>query len=181
MKKPQTLKIAVILLLLAGGLASCKEPDDPCMVRVRPKNLPPIDWENYNSIYTIISTYNGIIEWNPWMYADTGRTIKVYGWVDRLDHPYRDFFTLRGSAVIDNTSISHDERLFVWISGEPDAVMRKFREMAGQGELSKKIFIRGTFRLIGFALVSGGPPHYCGGSLVSGGVRIYGIDDFYFE
>ena len=168
---------SAFMMLLAGGLASCKEQDYPCMVRVRPKNLPPIDWENYNSI-TVFSTYYGFIDWNPWMYADTGRTVKVYGWIDRLDYHSRGFFTLRGSAVIDNTGISHDERIFVRVDGEPDVVMRKFREMAEQGELSKKIFIRGTFRLIPLALVN---TTHCGGTWVSGGVRIYGIDDFYFE
>ena len=87
---------------------------------------------------------------------------------------------LRGSAVIDNTGIFHDQRLFVRVDGEPDVVMRKFREMAGLGELSKKIFVQGTFTLIGLGLLSA--ENLCfSGSLVSGGVRIYGIDDFYFE
>ena len=170
----------VIVLFLAGGLTCCKEQDTPCMVRVRPQNLPPIDWENYNCIHTVLSAYNGIIDWNPWMYADTGRMIKVYGWVDRLKHPNPYFFSLRGSAVIDNTGISHNERLFVWVSGEPDAVMRQLGELTGQGKISRKIFVRGTLRLIGFALVDAVNPCFSG-SYVSGGVEIYGIDDFYFE
>jgi len=165
-----------ILMILAGGLTSCKEQDLPCMVRVRPKNLPHIDWENYNCINTVLSAYNGIIEWNPWMYADTGRMIKVYGWVDRLNHPVPDFFSLRGSAV----GISNNETLYVRVSGEPDAVMRQFGELTGQGEISRKIFVRGTFMLFGWIHVDAVNPCFSG-SFVTGGVRIYGIDDFYFE
>jgi len=176
--KTKVFKYTAILMILAGGLASCKEqePDHPCMVRVRPKNLPHIDWENYNNVQPFF-VYHGIIDWNPWMYADTGRTVKVYGWIDdRLDWEFGIFRLREDSTRLTN----HYPLVPIWINGEPDvvhSVMAKVRD----ADRTKKIFVRGKFMLFAGAQVSVGPPHYCGGLLVSGGVRIYGIDDFYFE
>jgi hypothetical protein len=70
-----------------------------------PKNLKPIDWSNYNDVYTIYwNNINKCIEKNHSDIAE-GEKIKIYGWV-KLD-PYGDndfSYGFNGFTLIDDQS-----------------------------------------------------------------------------
>ena len=85
------------LLLLAGfalffATAGC----DKCPDVKIPKNLSPIDWEEYNDVYTVY--WNG--QKKGW--ALNGKTVKITGWLYNPDHVevtatvISDYFRLAG-------------------------------------------------------------------------------------
>jgi hypothetical protein len=51
----------------------------------KPKGIKPIDWENYNDVYTVYWNYSesGDMSMNQ---GFTGDTIKVYGWIFQGNH-----------------------------------------------------------------------------------------------
>jgi len=67
------IQLIVIVLLSITGF-SCKEN---CDIN-RPKNLKPIDWENYNDPYTVY--WNGLKNCSEPGFDD-GTKIKVSGWI----------------------------------------------------------------------------------------------------
>ena len=131
--------LAAILLLLAN----CGEP---CKV-VKPKDLKPIDWENYNDVKTVY--------WNTVkLYKDMShkpQTVKIAGYIiySPINHmPFLCDDTTILQEIKQNNSISR--KSIVGIAGISDYpstdfgdVMRKILD----GDLSKKCYIIGTTTL----------------------------------
>jgi len=173
--------LSAVLLILAITSVSCedREQECPCKVQmalVRPENLPPIDWQNYNSVYTVFQVYHRLMEWNPWMFEDEGRSIKAYGWLDPIDwrFQYRSFYLRQKSALQDGDL----PRLPVVI-GNLDVISFLMTKISVV-DLTRKVFVRGTLVLPGRLVISVAPP-YCGGTLIVPEIRIYNVDDIYFE
>jgi len=64
----------IVIVLLSIASLSCKEN---CDIN-RPKNLKPIDWENYNDAYT--AYWNGLKNCSE-PGVGNGKNIKVSGWI----------------------------------------------------------------------------------------------------
>ena len=82
-------KTFIIRLLILCGLAllcySCKEKER-CGEIKKPKNLKPIDWDNYNDVYTVYWNFrtNDCSKAGP-----TGKNVKVFGWIFQgMGEPY---------------------------------------------------------------------------------------------
>jgi len=74
MKKLSIKFFSKIIVLLLGVLwisAGCDDCKDPKI----PKNLPPIDWENYNDVYTACWNFDK----RGWKLD--GKPIKIIGWL----------------------------------------------------------------------------------------------------
>jgi len=81
--------IAILLLF-----ASC---DKGCKIK-RPKDIKPIDWENYNDVYTVYWNYRTVnFDINNKMEQDRGKDIMIYGWVRFGDFSNIYVFGLRES------------------------------------------------------------------------------------
>jgi len=65
------LSLTIILLLFAA----C---DKGCKIK-RPKNVKPIDWENYNDVYDVFGNYNTLC--SETKEKDRGREIMICGWI----------------------------------------------------------------------------------------------------
>ena len=77
--------IKILLLTCCVSLiffSSCKEYEGQCSEVKIPKNLSPIDWDNYNEVYTVHWNYSGTCtKMNK--NNDIGKVIKVYGWIEQ--------------------------------------------------------------------------------------------------
>ena len=73
----------IIKLLIFCGLVlscySCKEKNQ-CGEIKKPKDLKPIDWENYNDVYTVYWNYAGDCS-DMSLRSDLENNIKVFGWI----------------------------------------------------------------------------------------------------
>ena len=70
-------KIILCLTVLILLFPNCNKN---CKIK-RPKDVKPIDWENYNSVYDVMWNYT---DYN--ISSDMGKTIKVCGWVFQGSH-----------------------------------------------------------------------------------------------
>ena len=72
--------IVRLLVVMCGvALLSCScKGEEKCGEIKKPKDLKPIDWENYNDVYTVYWNYkiNGCSK-----YGLTGEIVKVSGWI----------------------------------------------------------------------------------------------------
>ena len=78
------ISFTAILLLLSACEKSCLEK--------RPKNVKPIDWENYNDVYTVYWNYRTLC--SEIKTEDLGREIMLTGWVRLPLHNGEDYFSL---------------------------------------------------------------------------------------
>ena len=79
--KKRILCLTAILLLFTNCNEDCKEnckEEAPCKID-RPKDIKPIDWENYNDVYSVFWNYRTLC--SEIKEEDRGREIMVYGWV----------------------------------------------------------------------------------------------------
>jgi len=168
-------KIFIGRLLICCGLAllccSCKEK---CKIE-KPKNLKPIDWENYNDVYTVF--------WNckrdcsdESIMNDMGRNIKVFGWIfhgQTLDNP-REFalisneedifwynFCTRGVGIYVKTSYHNKDLL--------DSLKAKF----ATSDMTKKCYVSGML-----SFDEWGGNECCN---TEPEIWLCSIDDIYFE
>ena len=49
----------------------------------RPENIKPIDWKNYNDVYTVYWTYHERCCCQKWVFDDLEKYIKISGWLYR--------------------------------------------------------------------------------------------------
>ena len=188
--KTQMLKFtifSVILLILVVGLASCKDKPPPIRlcIKERPKDLKPINWEDYNDVYTIYWTYDGRDTREKEMeilYEDTVEIIKIYGWIARILYspggPYGNTgfmeFVLVGNEI-DDYFYNHPHVRFGVVGDW--MVMSLLNEKLGSADLTKKCYVRGKLSFYGIHI------DFEDGScdLIFPVVRIYSVDDVYFE
>jgi hypothetical protein len=114
--KKLILLLTAILLLFSGCPKHCLVDS--------PKDIKPIDWENYNDVATLFWNYYALSSETKW--EDENKEIMVYGWIlnqlglgvkannfsllDDLDkiqdpHPTRPFITIRTYQAIELQSI----------------------------------------------------------------------------
>ena len=152
------LSLAAILLLFAACEKSCLEK--------RPKNVKPIDWENYNDVYTAFwNAYSKISE-SSYM---RGQEIMVYGWVEAK-------YSEDGFILVTNTN---DTDKSLPLIGKPHLDVRiwgqvtPIHEKLDSYDLTKKCYVKGKleFNVIHKGMCSIAIPE----------IIIENIDDFYFE
>ena len=160
MKKVKFLVILCISLITGLALlcSSCKEKGQ-CEEIKKPKNLKPIDWKNYNDVYTVY--------WNCFGYCgdrrdgESGDTVNVYGWRPN----FYDLFCI--SAVPESKERPKE---VIWVVWQSEDVYAKI----AAADLTKKCFVRGALRL-GCLYEMGG----C--SVVDVSIIVTNPDDIYFE
>ena len=139
-----------LIFLVAVSLIffpSCKEKDGWCSEVKIPKNLSPIDWENYNDVYTVY--------WNCMKkqekHNNKGDTIKVYGWIfqGHHGHPVRteEFSLIDKEANIfaPNRSVENGVYISVECYSIADSLKNKFSTL----DITKKCYITGALRING--------------------------------
>ena len=128
-----------------------------------PKDVKPIDWENYNDVYTVYwNCYSSTCKKNKSEYD--GKTIKISGW--RVWS--RDAFTLGDDAKCAEIFFVPSPRAVVYINFNfPEAYA--FLDTC---DLTKKCFIKGTIRL------KFGQKSKC---RVFPVIEVMDINDIYFE
>jgi hypothetical protein len=78
--------------------------DKSCKLRKLPKDIKPIDWENYNDVYSVKwNNINKCIE-KDYSYNIEKKKIKVYGWVKQDPSGHNDFSQdfIHGFTLIDD-------------------------------------------------------------------------------
>ena len=176
-------KSLIIKLLILCGVAllvvSCK-PN--CDIN-KPKGVKPIDWENYNDVYTVF--WNGVRDCSSGNFDDAGKDIKVFGWI------------FQGPIYPDGKPLPVNPEKFALISNEEDIFWWNFSTRGGQGiyvnayrledvenyrklvdkfataDITKKCYISGKLYFQSL------PNNDCCSTI--SGIQIYSADDIYFE
>jgi len=151
--------LTAILLLFSACEKACLEK--------KPRKVKPIDWENYNDVYTAFwNTYSTISESSNILQ----REIMVYGWVKPKYSEYR--FTL----VTD----THDSDKSLQLVGKPHfdvyirgSEMALIREKLDTCDLTKKCYVKGK---LDFNRIKAG---LCGIAIPE--IIIEDINDFFIE
>jgi len=150
------LHLATILLLFAACDKNCLN------LKEKPKNLKPIDWENYNDVNTVY--------WN--LYSFEGEMvpvhteIMVYGWVH-----YQDGISARGFTLVDDPNIILDTHGRPKIDVENGFV--ELQAMFDTNYLTKRCFVKGKL------FYSGITYGFC--NIIEPGIYVTDINDIYFE
>jgi len=156
--KMKKINLLLILSLAAVLFAACKN----CMLKP-PKNVKPIDWENYNSVYDVFYNYYRLC--SEQRYEDNEKTIMVSGWLYRL---------WGGDFILRNIPNHTNENLeYPWIGIKTFEVEEEFNAKIDTCDLTKKCFVKGE--LIFACLHSG----LCSSSIPL--IIIKNADDIYFE
>jgi hypothetical protein len=99
-------KIIVCLMTVLLGLASCDKACNP----KHPQDLKPIDWENYNDVYTVYWNYINKCREKSYN-RNEKKKIKVYGWVKQDPYGNNDFthscFLINEQSEIFATNMSN--------------------------------------------------------------------------
>ena len=141
------LYFAVLILLLTACKNGCKID--------YPKNVKPIDWENYNDVYTVYWNYH---QECPGRQEDENKEIMVYGWLHDSD-----MFLLADRNSNPN-------------GGNPHIIIQAANQVPtiiDSSDLKKKCFIKGILGLCNF------PTNDC--CHVVPLIMITNINDIYFE
>ncbi|MDR1878605.1 MAG: hypothetical protein LBQ64_03455 [Bacteroidales bacterium] len=169
----------VILFLMATTLIitscrkACKENDCKkeygCDEIIRPSNLKPIDWNNYNDVYTVYWNLSDVCSKEDRRYNEESVIIKVSGWkawsydlFSLCDEPKYANQELRYTGAYPIITVKHfaiDDSLF---NAKMDT-----------SDLKKKCYITGRI------LMAELPTMYC--CLTIPEIHLYSIDDIYFE
>ena len=170
--------LAVLLLLFANCQKPCKdecscdketsEEHAPCKIKY-PKDIKPIDWNNYNDAYTV--------HWNFYTYyskikeEDEHREIMIYGWIPGHYDISADMFYLytdeNSSNLSKGTSVTI--RAMGWYVNQN--IAPQVQTKLDTSDLTKKCFVKGRLRLF--------QEPCCGWILPE--IWITNSDDVYFE
>jgi len=182
-------KTTKIILIILCGIAlitfSCKQP---CGINIEnPDEIEPIDWENYNDVYSVFWNYfknNCHGAGYP-----TGKTIKVYGRIDsnslkitseglnphglhsfilmdEHEHEYNNIYNYLYEKY--SYSAPHVE-VFCFIPDE-------FQEKLTSTDLTRKCYIKGE---LGTSILKWDVDDEC--CFTTPNVRLYSTNDIYFE
>jgi len=145
-----------LLLLFAACEKTC--------IGKKPKNVKPIDWENYNDVFTVY--WNYISSYSKRNQADEGKTIKISGW--RIWS--RDAFTLGDDAKC-------AENFFVPSPLESVSIdfyyCPEVRIVLDTSDLTKKCYVTGVLSF--FEIEKS-----CG-VIVKPEIIVYNANDIYFK
>jgi hypothetical protein len=129
----------VILFLLTAILivTSCSKV---CKI-TRPKDLNPIDWNNYNDVYTVTHHSRQLCSDKDKLKELEGRKIKVAGWIVRDIDRHLMY-------INDNPNSSRDEEyLSIRFLFDSDSVVNIFNAKMDTSDFSKKCYFAGTLFL----------------------------------
>ena len=158
MKKMILCPTAILLLF-----ASCKDND--CKIKT-PKDLKPIDWENYNDVYTVYWNTRHLCSESISLQSDT---IRVSGW---KSWSY-DAFNLCDDAKYADRSLGHTAAFpFVNIK----CYLPELKTKLDTSDVTKKCFIKGIIHLNQEMSYPRGDCCFTWGQL-----EIINIDDIYFK
>jgi hypothetical protein len=133
-----------------------------------PNDLKPIDWVNYNDVYTVY--WNNTNNCAKSDYRNENKKIKVYGWIKQ--DPYGNNYFSHGFTLIDDQSqilapnIAHCSHVGISFGEE---VKVDTNEII----LKKKCYIEGELIFDCLPLNRGNP-------LTSTIIRVYNSNDIYF-
>jgi hypothetical protein len=134
-----------------------------------PKDLKPIDWSNYNDVYTVY--WNNINECIERNYRNQDRKIKLYGWVWVGYNPEGIDFLHEITLMNDSSKIfasNRSEYPFIVVHFDKDVIVDT-NEI-----ISKKMcYVEGELSFMCLPLST-----Y---SVTVTGVRVYNSNDIYFE
>jgi hypothetical protein len=148
--------LMVILLAVTGCRKEC---------RVGNKNVPPIDWENYNDVTTV---WNNLTH----SYKDdipVGRTIKVAGWIQHVS--YEDISAAEFDLVLDSAIDFNSHGIAIRI--EAFDIREELQAKFDTCNLKNKCFVKGKVELMVFKTM------YC--ASYSGKIKLENIDNICFE
>jgi hypothetical protein len=152
----------LIILCLTAILLLFAACDKTCGIK-SPKDVKPIDWENYNSVYDVFYNYYRLC--SEQRYEDSEKTIMVSGWLYRL---WGGYFILRNIPNHTNED-SEFPSIQLLIYG----IEKEFIAKIDTCDLTKKCFVKGEliFGCAEAGLCSTSAPL----------IIIKSVDDIYFE
>lgn len=155
MKKIFLCIVTLIILVVACG--------KNCKIK-QPKNVKPIDWNNYNDVYTVHWNYYSCCdEINR---EDEGKIIKISGWKAWSYHA----FNLCGDPKYADRNLGYTAAFpFVTIQCN----LPEFKAKLDTCDLKKKCFVKGKILLF--------EEIYPSGCFVYPTIEVTDIDDIYFE
>ena len=153
MKKVIFSIIAVLLLF-----AAC---DKNCKIKY-PKDLKPIDWENYNDVYTVYWNLAHCCSESINIQSDT---IKISGWKVQS----RDLFALGDDAKCAETLFVPSPSTVVYI----DFDFLEAYAFLDTCDLTKKCFIKGKINYT--------PNEFTSRCFIEPKIKVMDINDIYFE
>jgi hypothetical protein len=135
-------KLMLAFIALFFLLSACK---NDCNIKY-PKNIKPIDWENYNDVYTVYWNFCSLCDQRK--EGDRGKEIKLCGWVfqgiDETQSPFQDGYL--GFPIISNEDdifwwnfSTRGVGLYVKFSNIKDSLQTKFDKT----DITQKCFIKG--------------------------------------
>lgn len=128
-----------------------------------PKDLKPIDWNNYNDAYTVY--WNYVTKFSKRNIEDEGKIIKVSGWeVWSLD-----LFALSDDPKYTEHILGNTPREVVWVQFRDPEI----QAMLDTADLTKKCFVKGklSFVDVGSGVCRKAEPQ----------VIVTNINDIYFD
>ena len=157
-----------MILCLTALLLLFTACEKTCSVK-KPKDVKPIDWENYNDVYTVYWNYSSV--YSKRKQEDEGKIIKISGWITQHSPPNANLFALcddskyaiRSSGYKTSPPIMHIDGYFV----------PGLQAMLDSCDLTKKCFIKGK---LGFREI---PSGFCTGAMPI--IEITDINDIYFD
>ena len=155
------------ILCLAAILLLSVACEKQCLTQ-RPKDVKPIDWGDYNDVYTVYWNYHTLC--SETKEEDRGKEIMIYGWMQ----PGWDGVSVSASmfALKDDRNdiiLASIDIKTVVNSLEYDSIQTKLNSC----DLAKKCFIKG--RLDFHCL------HIQGWSKAVAGIYLENVNDIYFE
>jgi hypothetical protein len=137
-------------------------------IKKLPKDLKPIDWINYNDVYTVYwNNINNCVEGD---FSDENKKIKIYGWVHNPN----------GNKDFSHDFILIDDQSQIFAPNSSDCSIDVFLEKGVKVDtngiiLNKKCYVEG--KLFFMCLT-----HNRGGAQTTVTfVRVYNSNDIYFE
>ena len=159
---PKTLLIIVLSLfawtLISCNKKNCKEwscEEYDCTVKY-PTDIKPIDWENYNDVYTVFWNYHAQC---PGKTEDKDKEIMIYGWLYGT--------TENRCLLVERNSTPH---------GNPHVIIHvpyHIQTIIDTLVLTKKCFVKGELVFFDF------PTNNC--CTLAPGIYLIDIDNIYFE
>ena len=170
-KKNSMRKISFLMILCIAAIillfATC---DNPCKIKYL-KDVKPIDWENYNDVYTVYWNYvhvSGSKQAHN-MRMDEGKEIMIYGWVTSQHANSIPLFDLSESP---NGGIHCP--VAIALPAQDPYILVNLRTKLDTCDLTKKCFIKG--KLKSGELFNGN--YFCKGQAY---IMIEYFDNVYFE
>ena len=135
--KSTKIKTILISIVVCAGIFFLSACTKLCVDQVKkPANVPAVDWEVYNDVYTVF--------WNYYTFCsrtkeeDRGKEIMIYGWVRYITSAKR--FTLYEEHRVNSEDHSCPS---VEILTRDDNVKKELQAILDTCDLKKKCFIKG--------------------------------------